>query len=136
MVENTALNKISGKLDAFIFQYNLEREADKIYQKNFVEYLQKDVSRALNGQTEMRNQITENLKKINEIEIREARCPISGLTVDVSKLLEETEESRAIHKYSRLRKGLQLLNTVGNIAAIVLFAGGILALILDWKNIF
>lgn len=127
---------LNNKFDSFIVLYNTEREADSQKLKDFKTYLEKDVSRALNSHKEIKYQLNENTRKIAELELSEAKCPIPQVVRDVRLLMQETEMSRAKYKYPEIKKGLNLLIIVSAIVAFVTFIGIFAALIVNWGKIF
>lgn len=141
------VSDLSGKLDAFIVAYNLEKELDIQRQKSFREYLERDVSRALNSHKEIKDKIEEHSREISEIKLNEAKCPILNLSeeskhfreqvkLDIGELRRETELSRMKDKYPEVKKGLNIFLIISTGLSLLTIISLILIIILNWQKIF
>jgi hypothetical protein len=131
-----ATKSLEQKFDSFLVLYNVEKENERQRMKDFKLYLEKDVSRALNGLKDMREQITKNAEALTSLQLKDASCPIFDMVNKVKVLEDETRVSRAAHKYPEIQKGLEAHKIVWFITGVVAFAATAVTIIYHWKQIF
>ena len=126
---------IDAKLNGLITLQSNDSEAIKQQLKSQTEYLKGEVHRALNSHSEIKEKILLNTLKVSELEKKEYQCPIIQVKENVDTLMAETEESRAMHKFPDIRKGMKIWDAIKTVSIIIVAGAAIASFILTIKQI-